>query len=80
MDRTFQNENICLQRDSNSRQAASRQVNQRLRPRHLDDDMWFTLRGLWATDKQNHNATTRVILIMGTCVFELTVRKKTYIS
>ena len=31
-ERKIQNENICLQRDSNSGHATPRQVNQRLRP------------------------------------------------
>ena len=74
----IQNENICLQRDSNPHHASSRQESQRLRP--LGNDGMMVISGLMSYRvmgykfKKKSYVTTRVNLIMVTCVFELNVR------
>ena len=77
-ERKIQNENICIQRDSNPHHASPRQESQRLRP--LGHEGLMVISGLMSyrilgyTFKKNCYVTTRVNLIMVTPVFELNVR------
>ena len=77
-ERKIQNQNICLQRDSNPHHASPRQESQRLRP--LGHDGLMVISGLMSYRitgykfKKNYYVITRVKLIMVTCVFELNVR------
>ena len=77
-ERKIQNENICLQRDSNPHHASPRQESQRLRP--LSHEGLMAISGLISyrimgyTFKKYCYVTTRVNLIMVTCVFELNVK------
>ena len=78
-ERNIQNENICIQWDLNPHHASPRQESQRLRPLGHEDLMVinrlmsYRLMG-YKFKKKNLYVTTRVKLIMVTCVFELNVR------
>ena len=75
-DRKIQNENICLQRDSNAHHASPRQESQRLRL--LGHEGLIVNSGLMFYRimeynlKKNSYVTRRVKLFMVSCVFELT--------
>ena len=79
-ERKIQNENICFQRDSNPHHASPRQESQRLRP--LGHDGLMVISGLMSyrilgykfKKKKSCYVSTRVNLIMVTCVFEQNVR------
>ena len=78
-ERKIQNENICLQLDSNPHHISPRQESQRLRT--LGHEGLMVISGLMSyriigynIKKKNCYATTRVNLIMVTCVFKLNVR------
>ena len=80
--RKIQNENICLQRDSNPHHASQLQESQRLWP--LGCGGLMVMSGLMSyrimgySLKKNCNVKTRVNLIMVACVFELNVRLNFY--
>ena len=76
-EQNIQNENKCLQRNSNPRHATQRQVTQRHRPlghgalMMVSSLMSYRIMGYKLT---NHYATIPVKLIMVTCVFQLNAR------
>ena len=78
-ERKIQNENICLQRDSNLHHASQRQESQRLRLLAHEGLMVFSglmsYRIMGYKFNKNCHVTTPVNLIMVTCVFELNVRQ-----
>ena len=77
-ERKIQNENLCLQQDSNPHTPVhDRKVTapKTARPRGLDGDRWFNvLQDNGIQFKKYCYVTTRVNLIMVTCAFELNVR------
>ena len=70
--RKIQNENICLQWTSNPHHTSPRQESQRLRP--LGHEGLMVISGLMSNRIMGYTyVTTRVKLIIVTCVFELNV-------
>ena len=78
-ERKIQNENVCLQQDSNPHHASPRQESKRhvghARPRGLGGDQWYNVLQVNLIQLLKHcYVTTCVNMIMVTCVFELNVR------